>query len=298
MELNDHHHQNLVNFLKFSKYRRSQQLRSVDCNFDDVLDSRVSTEETYTGDELEDMLQELQRVVKGDVESELLDNNHTNCLLLSQLFKQAEKWHLKLSIDTSQLEDKALLDEVAKLEDSTSASTIKQESKTKLAPLQDSGPVPLLQMEIGRLEEENNMLRRRLDKLEIDSVNALQDKGNLKEQVRTMEGQLSMANSAPNLQVKNLMEQVKGLQIELKSSTETLGPGGKHSELPDDYISTKHQLLALQAELERAQGELDKKFSETMQYNNMKKMITKKNDQMKELRGRLRKYEPAEPSAD
>ena len=39
---------------------------------------------------------------------------------------------------------------------------------------QDSGPVPLLQMEIGRLEEENNMLRRRLDKLEIDSVNALQ----------------------------------------------------------------------------------------------------------------------------
>lgn len=298
MELNDHHHQSLINYLKFSKYRRSQQLRSVDCNFDDVLDSRVSTEETYTGDELEDLLQELQTVVKGDVESELLDNNHTNCLLLGQLFKQAEKWHLKLNIDTSQLEDKALLDEVAKLEDCTSSTNIKQDSKTKLAPLQDSGPVPLLQMEIGRLEEENNMLRRRLDKLEIDSVNALQDKGSLKEQVKTMEGQLTLANSAPNQQVKNLMEQVKGLQLELKTSTTQRGPSSNSPEMPDDYVSTKHQLLALQAELERAQGELDKKFSETIQYNNMKKMITKKNDQLKELRGRLRKYEPAEPGAD
>lgn len=298
MELNDHHHQNLINYLKFSKYRRSQQLRSVDCNFDDVLNSRVSADETYTGDELEDLLQELQHVVKGDVESELLDNNHTNCLLLSQLFRQAEKWHLKLSVDTSQLEDKSLLDEVAKLEECSSSASIRQESKPRLAPLADSGPVPLLQLEIGRLEEENNMLRRRLDKLEIDSVNALQDKGNLAEQVKSMESQLSLVHSAPNQQVQNLMDQVKGLQLELKTSAERVTSNKGRGELPDDYVSTKHQLLAVQAELEQAQGELHKKFSETMQYNNMKKMISKKNDQLKELRTRLRKYEPAEPSAD
>ena len=83
--------------------------------------------------------QELNHVVRADVESEFLDSNHTNCLLLRQLFQQAEKWHLKLNVDTLELENKALLDEVAKLEDSTSSMSLRNESKTKLTPLQDSG---------------------------------------------------------------------------------------------------------------------------------------------------------------
>ena len=78
-------------------------------------------------------------MVRADVESEFLDSNHTNCLLLRQLFKQSEKWHLKLNIDTSELENKALLDEVAKLEDCSSAHSIRNDSKTKLTPIQDSG---------------------------------------------------------------------------------------------------------------------------------------------------------------
>lgn len=35
--------------------------------------------------------------------------------------------------------------------------------------------------------------------------------------------------------------------------------------------------------------DLNKKFNETTQYKNMKQMLTSKNDQIKELRGRLRK---------
>ena len=83
--------------------------------------------------------QELNHVVRADVESEFLDSNHTNCLLLRQLFKQAEKWHLKLNVDTSELENKSLLDEVAKLEDSASSTSLRNESKAKLIPLEESG---------------------------------------------------------------------------------------------------------------------------------------------------------------
>jgi len=79
-------------------------------------------------------------VVRADVESEFIDSNHTNCLLLRQLFKQAEKWHLKLNVDTSELENKGLLDEVAKLEDTSMSSTsLRNESKGKLIPLEESG---------------------------------------------------------------------------------------------------------------------------------------------------------------
>ena len=37
--------------------------------------------------------------------------------------------------------------------------------------------------------------------------------------------------------------------------------------------------------------ELEKKFSQTGAYKNLKKMLTTKNDQIKELRQKLQKYE-------
>ena len=44
----------------------------------------------------------------------------------------------------------------------------------------------------------------------------------------------------------------------------------------------------------QTQEELDKKFSETTQYNNMKKMLQRKNEQLKEIRSKLRRYEPTD----
>jgi leucine zipper transcription factor-like protein 1 len=40
--------------------------------------------------------------------------------------------------------------------------------------------------------------------------------------------------------------------------------------------------------------ELERKFSQTAAYANMKKILNKKNEQIKELRGRLQSYEPDE----
>ena len=51
------------------------------------------------------MIDGLMVVVKGAVETELLNAAHTNVLLLFQLFSQAERWHLKLQADISELEN-------------------------------------------------------------------------------------------------------------------------------------------------------------------------------------------------
>ncbi|XP_068741758.1 leucine zipper transcription factor-like protein 1 isoform X4 [Montipora capricornis] len=53
-----------------------------------------------------------------------------------------------------------------------------------------------------------------------------------------------------------------------------------------------HEILKLQHDLEEAEKDLAKKFNETTQYRNMKQMLTSKNEQLKDLRSRLRKYEP------
>lgn len=55
------------------------------------------------------MLDGLCAVVRGEVESELINAVHTNVLLLRQVFSQAEKWHLKLQADISELENRLVL---------------------------------------------------------------------------------------------------------------------------------------------------------------------------------------------
>ena len=62
-------------------------------------------EDTFTVEEVEEMIDGLMSVVKGAVDTELLNASHTNVLLLVQLFSQAEKWHLKLQADISELEN-------------------------------------------------------------------------------------------------------------------------------------------------------------------------------------------------
>ena len=64
------------------------------------------TEDTYTIDEVTDLLDGLVTVVRGEVDTELIHTSHTNVLLLIQLFQQAEKWHLKLQADISELENR------------------------------------------------------------------------------------------------------------------------------------------------------------------------------------------------
>lgn len=63
-------------------------------------------ETTYTIDEVKDMLNNLLISVQGELEAELINSAHTNVLLLRQMFMQAEKWHLKLSADISELENR------------------------------------------------------------------------------------------------------------------------------------------------------------------------------------------------
>lgn len=62
-------------------------------------------DDTYTLEEVRELLDSLGDVVKAEVEGELLHSSHTNSLLLTRLFKQAQKWHLTLDADTSDLEN-------------------------------------------------------------------------------------------------------------------------------------------------------------------------------------------------
>ena len=52
------------------------------------------------------MLDGLMAIINGEVEGELINTAHTNVLMMRQMFQQAEKWHLKLQADISELENR------------------------------------------------------------------------------------------------------------------------------------------------------------------------------------------------
>lgn len=297
--LNSHHEEEVRKYLKFARYNRKQQLRSVEGCFKDLKDSRLN-EDTYTLDEVEEIITDLQTVVRSSVESELLNDAHTDVLLLVQLFSQAEKWHLKLQADISELENQKLLKEVADFElNENSISKTKAPleisslaQKTKLQPLNEGTTNPLLQMEIERLKNTNEELRNKFAQLEksatVNSKESAQLRTDLEQAKQTMNEKKPGEDNSEKMVL--LSEKVSSLSMELVGAEEKYKT--KFSSLEEEVSSSKHYILALQHEVEVLTAESEKKFSESSQFKNLKKMLEQKNGQLKELRKKLKQYEP------
>ena len=62
--------------------------------------------------------------------------------------------------------------------------------------------------------------------------------------------------------------------------------------LPLNIVWQHLRFLEVQHQLNMAEKELEKKFSQTGAYKNLKKMLASKNDTIKEMRRKLNAYEP------
>uniref|UniRef100_UPI00398EA849 leucine zipper transcription factor-like protein 1 n=1 Tax=Pristiophorus japonicus TaxID=55135 RepID=UPI00398EA849 len=291
--LNEHHQNAVINYMRFARSKRSLRLKTVDSCFQDLKDSRL-TEDTFTVDEVTEMLDGLKVVVHSEVESELINTAYTNVLLLRQLFCQAEKWYLKLQTDISDLENRELLEQVAEFEKAEFTSSGRKANseigKPKLAPLNEGGVSELLSKEITKLQDENDKLKARFKTLETQATSALDEKFKIERVLKDLHKvQGDQKFTLKTQEVADLEETLTALKADFEK-TLTVSTENQKS-LQDNLISTKHDLLKVQEYLSLAEKELDKKFQETAAYRNMKEMLTKKNEQVKELRKRLSQYE-------
>uniref|UniRef100_A0A672Y7P1 Leucine zipper transcription factor-like protein 1 n=2 Tax=Sphaeramia orbicularis TaxID=375764 RepID=A0A672Y7P1_9TELE len=242
------------------------------------------------------MLDDLQAVVRGEVETELINTAHTNVLLLRQLFSQAEKFYLRLQTDISELENRELLEQVAEFEktDFKTPDKMNQEtSKPKLAPLNEGGVSELLNKEITRLQEENDKLKSRLRTLETQAMSALDEKTKAERALKDLQKvQSEHQMMAHSQEITSLEDTVAALKDDYERSLSANAASQK--DLQENLISSKHELLRVQEQLTLAEKELEKKFQQTAAYRNMKEILTKKNEQIKEIRKRLQRYEPNE----
>uniref|UniRef100_A0A8C7MXS1 Leucine zipper transcription factor-like protein 1 n=2 Tax=Oncorhynchus TaxID=8016 RepID=A0A8C7MXS1_ONCKI len=292
---NEHHQNEAINYMRFARSKRIIRLKTIDSCFEDLKDSRL-VEETFTVDEVRDMLDGLQLVVRGEVETELINTAHTNVLLLRQLFSQAEKFYLRLQTDISELENRELLEQVAEFENTEFKNpnkTNQEISKPKLAPLNEGGVSELLNKEISRLQEENNKLKGRLRTLETQAMGALDEKTRAERALKDLQkvkGEQQMATRSQ--EITSLEDTVAALQEDYQKSLSV--NAASQRDLQDNLVSAKHDLLRVQEQLSLAEKELDRKFQQTSAYRNMKEILTKKNEQIKDIRKRLSKYESDE----
>lgn len=289
--VNEHHQAQVVNYMRFSRYQRGQRLRAVEMCFEELKSSRLD-ETTYTIDEVTEMLDGLLSVVRGEVEGELDNTAYTNVLLLRQMFQQAEKWHLKLQADISELENRELIETIADFEEREFAGTTRDTDfnsvlkKMKLAPINESGGAALLHMKIEELEKENLKLSEQRMQLE--------------KQVKSLGGTVAVSAAASSVagssnqddgEVNDLRKKLASLESDLDSVPTKQSSANSSHTMEKDLVSTKHELLRIKEMLEMAEKELEKKVSQTNPFKNLKQMLVKKNDQLKELRKRLSKYE-------
>ncbi|XP_032189308.1 LOW QUALITY PROTEIN: leucine zipper transcription factor-like protein 1 [Mustela erminea] len=281
--------------MRFAHSKRGLRLKTVDSCFQDLKESRL-VEETFTVDEVSEVLSRLQAVVYSEVESELINTAHTNVLLLRQLFSQAEtRLYLKLQTDISELDNRELLEQVAEFEKaeftSSNKKPIVETMKPKLAPLNEGGSTELLNKEISRLQEENEKLKSRLKTIEMQATHALDEKSRLERALQDL--QLDQGNQKDFIKAQDLND-LENTVAALKSEFQkTLNDKTENQKsLAENLATAKHDLLRVQEQLSMAEKELEKKFQQTAAYRNMKEILTKKNDQIKDLRRRLAKYEP------
>uniref|UniRef100_A0A3B5MJD7 Leucine zipper transcription factor-like protein 1 n=1 Tax=Xiphophorus couchianus TaxID=32473 RepID=A0A3B5MJD7_9TELE len=265
---NEHHQSEIINYMRFARSKRLLRLKTIDSCFEELKDSRL-VEDTFTVDEVREMLDGLQMVVRGEVEMELIDTAHTNVLLLRQIFSQAEKFYLRLQSDISELEN----------------------SKPMLAPLNEGGVSELLNKEIAKLQEENDKLKSRLRTLETQAMSALDEKTKAERALKDLQRtQGEQKLSAQTKEINSLEDTVAALKEDYERSLSANAASQK--DLKENLITAKHELLRVQEQLTLAEKELEKKFQQTAAYRNMKEILTKKNEQIKEIRKRLQKYEP------
>ncbi|KAL4122048.1 hypothetical protein QTP88_014453 [Uroleucon formosanum] len=277
ISVNEHHRNVIDSYVEFMGHQKKQSIILIKKLFEEVFKTNL-LDETYTKEEVKNVLSNLEKTMTNEIKCELSAYTNTNLLMMYQFFQQAEKWHLRLNLDISEIQNKELLQEMEKIE--TSYNKMKQTLEKKKLLGTDhitSDFAEVLQKRLNQLETHNSKLEADLKTLE-DNCNKL---NNEKEALKLL---IEKEDKQGDPQ-KNLVE------IEVQTQNIFNDNTNNHDECKTTVNQLENELLIAQSQLTLTNLELDRKFNDTAAYINMKNIITKKNEQVRELRDRLLIYE-------
>jgi len=281
-QLNEHHTEMAMKYLRFSLLQRKEQLKELVMAVSDYKETRLMGDDTFSSEEVGDMLDSLSETLKADLTRNLQRVSHSNVVLLRQLFAQAEDKNANLSVDTSYLEDELLLSLVAKMEEESekpAAAPVPTPASTGSLKM---GTLPSLdgRKEADSLLGANAQLKARMIDLQNELVNVNREKTMLNERVMALEEQSKVAPQEGDTVVAAPVGSVSSAEMEALQT--------QLATLETSAASKDEELAALQAAM-------DAKVQETPQFKAMKDMLTKKNQQIKTMREALAGFGWTEP---
>lgn len=273
----------IIKYLKFFKNKRDIAIDRVDGDFDDCKSDRLH-EDMYTKDDVEQMLDHLNIVVKDNMRNEVQTILGMNVLLMKQLFERAVDQGCELQMDTSVIEDAAMISAVEKirLDQPVMKAEAKRASRnTQLSSMKDDTAELVAQK--NKLETSNATLQERFTQMQSQMSTVLKQKTELERTLAVAKDDLESSRSDFQAQAKHASDDLAS-----ERSAKEAAVGGAESssaELQRALAESRQHA----SELER---DMEEKLTSSKQFQQMKRIMTQKTQQVTELRRRLQRHEP------
>uniref|UniRef100_A0A7S3G1Q7 Leucine zipper transcription factor-like protein 1 n=1 Tax=Palpitomonas bilix TaxID=652834 RepID=A0A7S3G1Q7_9EUKA len=284
------HMKESLNYLKFARLRRDQSLEELKSVIEETKDSRLM-DETYTREEVEELLESLSSALDGTISEDLLAMSHTNLLLLQQLFSQGQKANLEaMTLNTAIIDDSKLQEKVKQMEEDSKKDRFLEETFAKAPGGSPVGKkLPTLGAhianekletlnELEKLKEENKNLKESMLKMQQQSVSILKQKSDVESKaaaldsdVEGLKGKLTAAESADAEKAK----EAKAAQKQMEAKVQAL----------EDEVSALRNIAKEREEEEKKTEDASaakKRSQAEKMVQQLKKMLEKKNTQIRE----------------
>lgn len=261
------HRRQVEAYVRFFKAKRRQHLSEVDAAFDEARDAHVDEADMYSAADVRALTDGVQVLVRGAVEEEMAAFAHQSCLYLRQLYLQAEGQGVSLEVDTAELEDEVLLRGMRELEaEGAARATPVKAPLGRLASLGGGGAgVDVDQVaRANELAEANERLRARFERLQEQFRAASAENATLRDEVSRLDGEASGARREAD-------------DARHGSAAETAGQAA----------ALRAELTAAKRRADEAQDELQARLNQSAPFVELKRLVQKKNAQLKELRQRV-----------
>mmetsp|Transcript_38291 Transcript_38291/g.108259 ORF Transcript_38291/g.108259 Transcript_38291/m.108259 type:complete len:329 (-) Transcript_38291:144-1130(-) len=317
--LTEDHELQVQGYLRFAKFKRDQHLREVKQVLADFGEFRVRDNEVYTTKEARALVEELGDQVLQVFDTELENSSYSSGLLLRLLFQQAEMADLLMAADTNELENEYLLKQIA----DSAAEALKKPASAFAQKPQRLSKLGSEKVSDARVLKERDDLRRKVQEVEqrlCDSAAQASSQASASEQARALQEQLAATQAeleAERAKVASLLQKDAGGPVSADAAKEIaqlkhefqVEAEDKEKEHIAALAEAKKKSKKMKAEVDKlaeelritkleagraseAMGAAEGRMSESKQFQQMRKIMQQKSEEVTTLRRRLAKYEP------
>lgn len=273
--LSAEHQQEIKKYLDFFYTKRREgvgELETVSKQFK----SRVA-EEMFSKSEVEDLLNALMEELSNTFEGEFQNIVQMSGVYVKTLMVQAQNSGVTLSSEISSLENHRAIEEIKKIERGEKQFELNKKTTqgARLPTLQAGfNNDPNLVRNLNELKEENQKFKERINQLQSQVSELIDERNHLKQQ-----------NAQLSEQAQKVGERVREYNEETQVYNE------KSKEISQALEETRLELRSKEELVQQLREEQEKRLSESKQFQNLKKLMNTKNEQLKELREQLNKLQ-------